>query len=384
MQLSSLFSANRNLLALLTPYNMKHIFSSVLSIALLTVSCDRHECYYNVDSHIITTSNIEAQQSLNLEPISISIIGALQICCADSLLFVTTENPNSQLVIINTNNSEIIAEMCPKGRGPNEYLMFYTLKQFDRNKEGDLLLYTFDNRTLNVLNITESLKNKYAVIDRKYKTVINKCQTIILDSDDFFMKQEVSYEDARDNIFFPPKYVLKQSGKEKDVNIYPDVIVNENYKELPIFIYSGILRIRPDKNKAVDIMATMDYMNIIDIMNEKTLGVWDEGAYFFEQLCTMSKANLLDIVKYCTTDAIVTNNYIIILYDGRTANQVNNKLTACKPSIKIYNWDGRFIDEFHITEAISQIAYDEKKNILYMLDQTENLYKCTLDNLNIH
>lgn len=348
-------------------------------IGVIAISCTK-PVYYSPDKiKYVNTQN--TYDTLKAEALPVSVLVPQQITFIDSLLVIITRNPTELISIIDTQNDSLIANICLYGRGPNEYLNPFTLKQFHTNKSRDKLLYIADNSNIvKSLNLTQTIYKKEAVCEPPIPVNTSLYYPFFLSSQTTFLKQQVTYNDPRDYVFFPPKYIIKDIHNTKEYKIYPDIIKNPRVRTLPLFLYGAITRIKPDLTKIVDVMGSFDNMNILEITSGKCLSIQEENTYSFENLAHSNIDELAKILKYCALDVCVTNEYIIILYDGRSADDVNNQTLALKPLIKIFNWEGDFLQAYQISEPLQGIAYDEKNKRLYGFDKGECFYRYLLPN----
>lgn len=346
-------------------------------ISVFFFSC-KDENYYSPDK-IKYVSTIRKYDNLNGEILPVSILGVYHISTIDSLLIFITKNPNGFVSIVNINDNTLICNICCKGRGPNEYLLPYSFKQYKVNDDGDKLLYLTDDLIkVNKLNITQSIKENVAICEKIIDINITHQIPFFLQQEGLFIKQKVSYDDPRDQIYYSPKYILKRDTKERKYDVYPDIVISTNYPHLPLFIYESIINIKPDLTKVIDVMACMDNMNIINLETGKSVGIKENNTLFLNDFKHLSHEELVQIVKYCAIDVTVTDNYIMILHDGRTVYNVENKKEKFKPTLKIFNWDGDFIQGYQLSEPLRGIAYNENNQCLYGFDMEDNIYRYNL------
>lgn len=127
-------------------------------------------------------------------------------------------------------------------------------------------------------------------------------------------------------------------------------------------------------------MSYLDNLNIIETSSGKCLGITEQNSCPFEDLVYSNEGELLKILKYGVLDICVTNEHIIMLYDGRFADAVEKQTEELKPILKIFNWEGDFLCAYQLSEPLRGIAYDENHKTLYGFDMKENFYKYLLPN----
>lgn len=355
---------------------MRIYYWLIAFICMIFVSCVKLD-YYSPDQikYIYTKGTYD---SLRAELLPISVLAPYQISFVDSLLVIMTKNPSEFVSIFNTRNDSLIANICSEGRGPNEYMTPFSLKQYRIDESGDRLLYVTNLVMVKPLNITQSICKNEAVCENPIPIDTRYTDSFFLPGEIRFMKQHVTYDDPRDNIFYPPKYIFKNNFTVKEYDIYPDIIKSVSFPALPLSLYDGVVRIKPDLTKVVDAMGYFDIMNIIELTSGTCTGIIEQDAYQFEDLSHLSMDKLFETIKYGVLDVSVTDEYIIVLYDGRNVNAAENRTEALKPSLKIYNWEGDFLQGYRLSEPLRGIAYDENRQYVYGFDMEENFYRYKL------
>lgn len=355
---------------------MRTYYWFITFICITFISCAKPDYYSPDQVKYINTKGI--YDSLKAELLPVSVLAPYQISFVDSLLVIMTKNPSEFISLFNTRSDSLIANICSEGRGPNEYMTPFSLKQYKTNESGDRLLYVTNLIMVKPLNITRSIRENEAVCENPVSIDTRYMDSFFLPRESRFMKQHVTYDDPRDNIFYPPKYIYKNNSTAKEYNIYPDVIKNISFPALPLSLYDGVVRVKPDLTKVIDAMGYLDIMNIIELPSGICTGVVEQDAYQFEDLVHLSMDKLFETIRYGVLDVSVTDEYIIVLYDGRNVNAAENRTEALKPSLKIYNWEGDFLQGYHLSEPLRGIAYDENRQYVYGFDMEEHFYRYKL------
>jgi len=341
-------------------------------------SCSSFDNYFNGDIKIYESFLIEDELSTkDTLPLPESLIGIAYISLIDTMLIIVKYKQETYLSICNLNNFQISEKICLKGRGPNEYLSFQTFEQYNKDSK-KICLYTYDsNLSAKLLNVTASWQQNATVIEETMdlKRIDNSvfCQGIFfLNSDNLFVKYKTSYRDLRDFIFYPAEYALFNAREEKQIIDFfgKKIASNANMPILPDHLYSGITRIKPDGNNAVDGIGNMDYINFIDLRNKYAFGLKYKNSLSYEEIKNISIEEMMKRQKSAYNDIYVTNDYVFGLYLGNNpftdaADMLNN---IC---VRIFDWKGTPLASLKFDRDISSIAFDERKNLLYALDRTE-------------
>ena len=145
------------------------------------------------------------------------------------------------------------------------------------------MCFSDDGIKTKVVNLSKSIIRDNCVLedilDQKYK----RYEFFKISQDKYFVRQGVIYEDARDNIFFPPKFVIIEKQKLKEIDLYPMLINSSDYPVL-MMTYGSTTKMAPNKEKVVEALAYIDIINIIDIKNATVIGLKEKKCYGFSDL----------------------------------------------------------------------------------------------------
>ena len=362
-------------------------------MGLLLCSCgskevvERVDTFFTPDEYKIVQPVVDTTKMLTLEELPIEVFGAKKIAVKDSLLFTTTTNEKAFGSIVNLNTNNIVAQVAPLGRGPGDFNILLTPKQFWYNENGELIVNAYDSRALKPINITKSIEDKGSFVeyDKKFSDIYKYEQgfadriALKLGNEEYFIFQNISYRDARENKFFPARYIIKTPNEQYDFDIYKDVPTSEDDEMLPTKLEGRIVLIKPDCRKVVDISGPLDYINIINIEQRKVTSIIEPTTPCYDKLGNM---DLFTNLKNGVLDADVTDKHILILYDGRTRDDIIAKKQATI-SLRVYDWNGNFIRAAKLPQMIiNQMAVDGENNIAYFLNRhEEKFYRCDLSEL---
>ncbi|MBQ8779766.1 MAG: hypothetical protein IJZ49_08670 [Alistipes sp.] len=360
-------------------------------MGLLLCSCgskevvERVDTFFTPDEYKIVRPTVDTTKMLTLEELPIEVFGAQGIAVKDSLLFVSSTNKAARASIVSLNTNRVLVQVAPSGRGPSDFGIALTTKQFWYNDRGELIINTYDSRALKPINITKSIKEQGSYIEysKSYSDIYShekyhSNKTVLpLGDDEYFILQKASYRDARECKFFPSRYIIKTKDEQYDFNLFLDVPISEDDPMLPMKILSDSrLFIKPDLTKIVDIHLLLDYINIIDLKRRKVTSVIEPNTPCYDQI---GKMDLGENIKNGAFDADVTDEYILVAYDGRTMNDGWNR----KPqwaSLRLYDWEGNFIKAAQLPKiGVDKMAYDVNRKTAYFLNcHEEKIYRCDL------
>ena len=269
-------------------------------------------------------------------------------------IILLTDDDNGYLKIYSAGDSGPVS-ICQRGRANNEFIVCESSGQFGYNLYGDVLMYLQDVFQTKIINITKSLETGYAMVERMVDTGnINEERAFMRDTSILFRKENVSYEDARDYIYEPATYYWGNKGKY--TTPYKKVLKNDNFPTLPIHVYSGAMRLSPDRTMVVEALGYMDIINIFNLVTGTILGLKCKNAYSFSDIEKMSEPELEASMKITNTSVCVTNKYIMVLRSGNPA--IENDGSAHE--VIVFEWDGDIVKLFELDNEAISIAYDDQ------------------------
>ena len=148
---------------------------------------------------------------------------------------------------------------------------------------------------------------------------------------------------------------------------------------LPFKLSGRNVRVKPDLTKVVEVNGRLDYINIIDIERRYVTSIIEPST---PRLDEVGKMDLFAALKDGAIDVSVTDEHILILYDGRTKDDMLNGMHKLA-SLRLYDWNGNFIKAMRLPQiGVDKMAYVESSKTAYFLDiQEEKFYKCDLSEL---
>ena len=376
---------------------MKHKYLLLAVASLLLCSCGGDKVaedarYFAPDKFKVVNSAPDTTQVLKFEKLPIEILAPDLICVKDSLMVVTTRNAKALISIVNLNNQQVVAQIAPQGRGPNDFMgnMVMTNANFYYNDSGELILDADDMISLKSINITKSIREQgtylegQAKLDELYENTKYRGRRDVMHigADSYFIRQGVTYKDARENKFYPPHYVIKSPKSQTEINIYAETITSEKERMLPLNLYTCKVRMKPDHTKVVEALGWFDYINILDLKSGKVVAVGEEGAVQFAEYNSIAK--LPQIIKRAIADVAVSDKYIVALCNGQTKFKTSDGHEAYWKSVRVFDWNGKYVAGAMIPQGVNvqRIAYDGNKNIAYFLNMfNEEFYCCDLSEL---
>lgn len=318
-----------------------------------------------------TTSVIEGNKVLD-------VLGANGLIVYDTLVMITTNNPEGQLQVYSVNELKHIGSFCKKGRANNELLeaSAYTEQVLVKNNHINLVMFDVTGKIKEV-DVTASLKAGYTVIGDCYDDrSIGEGEMMILDNNykNRFEFERVSDDGHRNKRKMPCRYWLFKDDKKRELKIFnrPIVDIEENRKLMP---YIGSLYKHPSRNIVVKNSTYMDYLLFLDFDSVKYFTIHQRDSRTYKD-----KFILEQPMPAFFNDGASSDSYIMFLYRH---GDYTRKETEGKwfPEVLIFDWSGNYINGFKMDRFIRFIEYDERNNTLYAINNDEELFVYDLDQI---
>lgn len=357
----------------------------ILLLGLLIGSCSTGNDFFVVPVKTFGEFPVNGMLAVR-DTLAVPGLGGVGLAVSDSLLIVGKSGTDSFLSVVNLNDNTICDNLCLHGRGPGEYSVFFTCyKQFSRNGN-DIMLYTFDvGRSMLLINLSSSLCQRTTVVsdEESIKNFAPFAHGIFyLKGDELFVKYNTSYQDARDNQYFPAKYVLydKQQKKETEFPFFGPGMVADNMGFLVRTATDGSVLLKPDGTKIVDAMLNFGYINFIDLEKLTGFTLRKEDALTYEAASGLSNEERMRRMRFAYFDLAVTDRYVFAAYCGNTYEagfDSPDNITT----LRVFDWDGNPLASMQFDRKIKGIAFREQTGLLYGLDADENIVTYDLNEL---
>lgn len=308
-------------------------------------------------------------------------LNAMGLNCCDSLL-VITENPSIPHIftILNTNTDSIVAQFGNLGHAKNEFISPPTNCYFEKNKNKDICMcFSDDGIITKVINLSKSVLTGTCVLETLIKQEYKSYDYFVLSNKRYFVRQGVGYEDARDNAFFSPKFVIAEKREQKEIGLYPMLISSSDFPVL-MMAYGSTTKISPNKTKVVEALAYIDIINIIDIKNAFVKGLKEKNSYGFDELNKRnSPEDFEEFVKLSNAEMCLSDKYIFVIRDGRKYTEWYHTETNNNRNLITFDWQGNQLFSICLAEKVDFLAYNEQNRLLYGLSYDDGiLYKYNL------
>ena len=309
------------------------------------------------------------------------IMGGEQIMIYDTLLFVSTSNPEGLLEIYSINNTlNKLGSFCKRGRAQNEMTLIELVQPF--TKDGHQFLLIVDGfMKMCEMDVTSSLEQGSAVITRtKMRPFYQSGKVAFINNDidntlDYIPRyNNPEIEDNTKEI--RSKYTLLKGDEQTELKFFkaPTLVSDYGFVDEP---YMGGISRHPSKNIVVNYFSYMNYLLFMDFDKNHYFAVHQKGSTTHEDLYVNQDPWIRTF-----TSCLPTEEYVFIFYrDGEYANILQEDNTW-HPELLVFDWEGNYIKGFKMDRNSSTLAYDEKNKTLYTFTtQKEQLYAYDLSGL---
>lgn len=266
-------------------------------------------------------------------------------------------------------------EFLRAGRGPGEVLFPEIVGTFRSAEDGKVKCYLWD------MMLSQSYVSDFQEAMEGTGNAVEKISDLPSNTIDV-----VPYQDslqlvvnvAQGKILF---HLIDRNGEIlKTFRLYPDNISAERY--LPIF--SNSIVVNSEKSLVALIMLAIPQVNFLNLNDGSVHSVAVDKTYRNWKNILSCATRISDYMqsKQYYNNAESTPDYILALYLDRKRDDIAKGILGQSPCVHIFNWEGDFLYNLHVTEDISKIAYDSKRKFMYGLDINEgSIYRYDLSGL---
>lgn len=348
--------------------------NSIYGLILFLFSCNQ-KSHYAFETKEIDFVN-KTSGVIEGKPLNIDILGSREILICDTLLLVTTENPNGQLKVLSINSFEELANLCTKGRAKNEFIEPYLISRNYELKEGHISLWLTDNiTTMKKVDITESIKKRSTVILQKDICMSgSKGNFVLIDNDvkKRFVYNKSKEDKVKNGIFNAPTFSIEIDGEpSRELIVYPKAMDTE-ISGFHFYNYNGKMYKHPDKNLVFQGLQSMDYILFFDLDKKKNWAIHQKGSLSFDDVILEDNK---DIDYYHFSHLDYNSDYIMFLYvAGDYSKNVENYGVDSKAELLIFDWDGNYLGGAKLGSPVSRIAFDKRRQLLIGLDCNDDKF----------
>jgi len=330
---------------------------SLLVIVLLTFACSQKK------PNTITVSNIQFTHTVDLsyETVETDFMLSYPICILLTKDYLVLQDDRGHPFfyhVIDKKTGKLCFEFGEQGRGPIDMLSTSKNPHYDQ-KEGIIQMFDANKKAILYNSIQENKLSNTSIFDLSSKYSLFILQ--FFDFNDFYLAlgkngtfrdfQFITFNKSFEMIEAFGEYPILDNDTQKSKKINEDVFniyflkISPNLKHFAFASYKiGLLEIFETDKLPYEIVKKRSILLAPPYRNDDV----SQNIYGFE-------------------DIFVTDNYIYALYNGKTAKE-NPYFTK---SIKVFDWDGRFIIEYNVGVDLRCLSVDEQERRIYAVAYTD-------------
>lgn len=355
-----------------------HFSCATVVTTLLLLSCSPR-ILYQVDNCIEFTPSDVKCSNIESSELPVTVLSAREIDVCDSLLIVTTEDKSGYLKIIGTNSLSVLSEICQSGNAGNEFTYAGSSGHFMHSESGDILFDVNDMLHIKRLNITQSVKNQVAVVEKSfpYDGLFDKVSLYGADSI-IFEKQRVRIMIDCKN---PNKWNVTEPGyitANGPCTPYNSMMIFQDVPTAVEMMYDGSVGIKPDYTVAVDALYYIDCINLIDLESGRITGIVNRDYPSFKQIDSMSASEMAARLTSNYREIQTFNDYFLLLWEGNTLYEEVTENDNKNSEIRVFDWDGHLLERITLDRYARSFSYEPESQTLFLLNDNCQLYSAPL------
>ncbi len=330
---------------------MKHILYVFILI------CVGFSCSTDSGRSVLNDFDNTINLELNVTPIeSIELGELLDMVSFDSVLIVNEVFKEKIFKCFDVNNGHLVSNFVNRGKGPGEIIFPGLISAFN---DSVFSMYDANKKQLIYFNVNVILSEFY-----QFEKVVN------IDLPDLVIFQSFPLNDSLmifTGIFNEGKYCLFNSISGKTI-IDVEFPVGEEYQEdnnhIKSMAHQGEIAIKPDKIKFVFVCRN-GYFDICSV-SQNGLFLEKRKLYYLSEYKVIGNGTVAHSSKaaYAFHSVEVTDNYIYMIYSGRTQGEFGSEYVAGN-NILVYDWNGNPVVNFRTDQYLHRMTLDRNNLIIY-------------------
>ncbi|UKK51105.1 hypothetical protein L6472_00470 [Prevotella sp. E13-17] len=352
-----------------------------LLVVLAFYACNNK--YYDPDE-LIEIEYVGVSDTLKGEKLNTQFGVVSKLFFVNTYLVGLTSQSSHFLEVCRPEYDTCVVSFGEFGRSRNDFVdMPYDVHARDTKRGPELYIADGGSSITKVVDLELSFKKGRTVVKKVIKRPSSICgyeyHVIQKSEKDYAFYKELSYHDSRDHIYFTPSIGFNKQGEETVYDLYPKILPIDDYDILSA-AYAGDIEVRPDLAKCVLVHRFIDLIDIVDLDKQTVTGVKVKESYNFDYFTTIKDASLVaESLKAFNINASVTDNYIFQLKSDMTIKEMMeievNEHIPYHSTVVVSDWEGKVLRSFVINEVLRAIAYDEKSEFLYGVDNYGCLFR---------
>lgn len=326
-------------------------------LCILIIICTGFSCSFDSSQPVLSDFRKTSNLKFDVSPIeSIELGEILDMISFDSVLFVNEVFKEKIFKCFYTNNGYLVSNFINRGKGPNELIFPGLISALN-----DSIFSTYDGNKKQLIYF-----NVHNIIDKNYqfeKSInINLPESIIFQSyplNDSLILSTGIFENGRYCL-----YNFKSGNTTFGVEFPIDEKHRGENNYIKSMAHQGEIAIKPDKRKFVFVCRN-GYFDICSF-SQNDIILDKRKLYYLSDYKTIANSTVAHSSKsaYAFHSVEVTDNYIYMIYSGRTQDEFGSEYVAGN-NILVYDWDGKPIVHLKTDRYLHRMTLDQNNFIIY-------------------
>ncbi len=327
--------------------------------------------YMVFDEIVYKGKDISSVSLHNETDVNIDVIGITDFYIKDSLMVLSTQNPDAFLSFVSLPTYRILGSFLKKGQGPLEFLSSPSISYNSRffYVENELFAYLLDRRKGSVyrFNVTKSLRNNKIEMSLIKDNIPRSAFGVVTIDDTKFLFKELNEKMVKQS-----RYIL--DNNIKTVPPFLEKLNQATIKQGEDFnILATMIQYDPQRDMIVEMPLELNYLNMysLDGSIAKTICI-DKELYDIKNIQNIARGDRNDTFA----DIRLFKNFFAILYMNETQKDFIQFKRKGFPTVLLFDWSGNMIAQIKLNQLATSFDFDMKNKTLYTFDhQTEGFYK---------
>ena len=329
-------------------------------------ACSNSDDLYLFTDNIVEIEKFQKESRLTGISLFDDAFGYFRIVCIDKYLILFSTQ-REHLFYVYSVNGDSLGCFGDRGKGPNDLI---NIRWCGQSSNTNMWINDVSNLKLQSINLKQSLLAKHCIFD---KTIRNRNHSInsFICNDSLLITEQMT--DDNFNLF---KVNLHNTNDISMESLY-------NYPSMhPFSVYKSIWRIKPDGNKMVSAMQSINMVNLLDLANG-TRASFVINPPVLRLRDAIDENTKLEKWTYYI-DLNVSDKKIYALYCNQKYEESFE--VEKEMEIHVFDWFGNPLCKYIVPQYITSMTVDENNSCIYGLasDEKVYLYKLETDILKVN
>ncbi len=332
----------------------------IAALATMLMSCEGNKNPYINGKTITYDAKDVPTYTLSGEHMTHDVIAGRMSIADDYILFCSPLATDSIFTVYDLDITEPLASFGTVGQGPNDFLTLGQMKQSGIDN-GDVYTWINDINTIKIkrLNISQSIKEGSAVVDKEIMTVPLAIECFIVTDSLFVIK--------------------KVDGSNFNIERY-DPVTTDRLSSVPMYktkigslysVFASCDIYDKEGGRYISAMISANQINFTDPCTDNMYAVCVGKPTTKDEIWDEEEEDVTAEFYY---DLCLTDKYLFALYINRS---IKEEYPENPVEIHVFTKEGKLVAVLKTDEYFTQIEFD-KYGRIYGADDNNNIYRYEL------